>query len=150
MKHGIAAIVALVLLGCGFLFVNTYWTPAVHSVKEEDFSSYSSYILVRETFHTGTKWEIIGDEAGRYEIEAIRDVVLAGDQLPYCKIGQYVNTFLCVVQYEGTVDHVAFEIPVDSYKITEWHPVYPVVRNGLWPDWMLPSEFMNEGDLESY
>jgi len=138
-----------VLAMLALLFLKTYWMPAKYSVKEEQFPSYKNFILVRETWHTGTKWEVIGNENGYYKPDDIKNIHLTGEKLPSAKMGYSVNTFLCIAEYEGTVAHVAFSKPIESYKIMEWHPVYPVVRDSLWPPWMLPSGFMTKKEVKS-
>jgi len=150
MARNILAFIVLIAIACGFLFYRTYWVPAVYSVHEEDFASHGSYLLLQEVFYTGTGWVVIGDETGRFEPGSIKDVVLTGEKLPFSNMGQRVNTFLCIVEHESTVNHVAFNQPIDSYRIIEWYPVFPVVRDSLWPDWMLPSEFMTARDVKFY
>jgi hypothetical protein len=146
------SILLVLVLVVAFIFYVLHWIPEKYAVKEEDFSRYESYILIKETWHTGTKWEKIGDEAGYFSSRgiAIEDVVLTGEELPHAHTGNCVNTFLCVVEYEGSVEHGAFDRPIDSYRILEWYPVCPVARNSLWPSWILPSEFMTKNELFWY
>ena len=132
------------------IFLARHWIPAKYSVKNNEFDRYKNYILVKETYHTGTKWEKIGDEKGFCEIANINDIKLTGKRLPRSKVGHNINIFLCIVEYRGRVKHAAFEEFVDSYEVKEWYPVYPVVRNAMWPSWLLPSDFMNKEDTIEY
>lgn len=143
-------IVFILILSFGLIFLYRYWRPVKFSIKETDFQSYNKFILVKETYHTGTKWEIIGDENGFYSLDEVKDIDLSGERLPYSEVGHRINTFLCIGDYQGLLNHEAFEKKIESYKITEWYPVYPVVRNSIWPDWMLPSNFMNKKDMKYY
>lgn len=60
----------------------------------------------------------------------------------------YVNTFLCIVEYKGKVKDNAFEDEIDSYYIVEWYPVYPILRDTLLPSWMYPKAFMTRREAE--
>lgn len=145
---GIVVLIFLVMFIIFFFMTN--WTPAKHSVKLSEFSLYENFILVKEVFHTGTGWTQVGDESGYFESDKIKEINLDGEKLPFSKMGRCANTFLCIVEYGGKVEHVAHEEPIDSYKIIEWYPVYPVIRDGFWPSWMLPSDFMTKNDMKSY
>jgi len=149
------AIVILVLISAlvlvmMVLFLVTHWIPSRYSISDEQFSEFGDYILVKEVFYTGTGWTQVGDNNGYYQINEIKEIALTGKKLPFSNMGRRVNTFLCIVEYEGEIDHAAFTEPIDSYSVIEWHPVYPVVRDSIWPDWMLPSRFMTEKETKYY
>lgn len=142
-------IVFIILIIIGVLW-KKYWIPEKYSVTAEEFSLYNNYILVKEAYHTGTGWEIVGDENGYYDSKEIKDIIIEGEKLPISKMGHNINTFMCVVEYSGLKKHVAFDEQIESYVVTEWHPVYPVVRNSVLPQWLLPKSFMNRNDLIIY
>ena len=123
----------------------------VKTQKTTLISSFENFILVREVYYSVPGWTIIGDETGIFTSDDYNDYVeLTGEEPPLSKMGWNVNTFLCVVEYEGTVEHPLLGEMIDSYRVMEWHPVYPVVRNSLWPNWMLPSRFMTKRELMLY
>ena len=138
-------ILIIVVVGCSFWY--RYWIPEKYSVKIEELDKDRNYILVKEAYHTGTGWEIIGDKNGYYKGKERKDIILSGEKLPYSDVGPNINVFACLVEYNGQEEHVALEEPMDSYNIIEWYPVYPVVRNSIWPSWVLPKTFMNRQDI---
>ena len=143
-------IMILIMVAVGGLFWYRYWIPEKYAVQIEELGRDEHYILVKETYHTGSGWEIIGDSKGDYEEGEKQDIILSGKKLPISEIGHNINTFACLVEYNGPKEHIAFEEQIDSYHVVEWYPVYPVVRNSIWPSWMLPKTFMNEQDLRRY
>lgn len=77
-------------------------TPVKYAVRVEDLEEYPNSIIVKQTWHTETGWEMVGDTSGYYSNEVIRDVHLIGNIPPLVGIGgDHVNTYLCQVQYIG-------------------------------------------------
>lgn len=143
-------IVSTLIISAIVLFMKANWIPEKYAVKAEDFKNYEPYILVQEVHYTGTGWVQVGDENGYFLPEAYMDInLMNGNVLPLMSIydDDYVNTFLCKVEYGGKAEHDAFGYEIASYYITEWYPVYPVLRNTLLPDWMYPKSFMTKLDL---
>jgi len=143
-------IMVLVIVVIGGLFWHRYWIPEKHTVQIEELERDGHYILIKEAYHTGTGWEVVGDRNGYYEGKEKKDIILSGKKLPISEIGHNINIFVCLVEYKGQKEHVAFEELIESYNVIEWYPVYPVVRNSIWPSWMLPKKFMNKQDLSGY
>lgn len=142
-------ILILIMLVIG-LFIKINWTPAKYAIKEDEFNNYNPYILVQEVHYTGTGWTQIGNENGYFLPEAYIDINLTnGAILPQMEVynKDYVNTFLCKVEYKGKMKHVAFEKEIDSYYIVEWYPVYPVLRDTILPSWMYPKDFMTKREV---
>ena len=144
---GCVLVLIMVTVSC---FIYNYWIPIKYAVLEEEFSEYSSYILVREVHYTGTGWTKVGDERGYFEEEKITDIHILDNPLPGSKMMQYVNTFLCVVEYEGKREVGGLYQKFDTYTILEWYPVYPVVRDSLIPAIFLPKSFMTRKDIPFY
>lgn len=131
-------------------FIKANWIPEKYAVRISECKDYEPYILVQEAHHTGTGWVQVGDESGYFLAEAYKDIELTnGDVLPLMDMydKDYVNTFLCKVEYRGTVIHDAFENEIASYDILEWYPVYPVLRDTILPDWMYPKGFMAKREI---
>lgn len=147
----LSVMICLAFISVG-LFMKSYWTPGKYAVKEEDFDRYKPYIIVQEVHYTGTGWVQSGDENGYFPSEAYRDIALLnGDLLPlmYMYDEDYVNKFLCKVEYAGKTYHPAYADEIDSYYIVEWYPVYPVLRDTLLPSWMFPKGFMSNEEIGS-
>jgi hypothetical protein len=145
--------VLVILAAIVFLFWRAYWIPAKYAIKEAQFSQFENYILVKEVHYTGTGWTQIGDEKGYFSKEDIKDVYLTGEKLPETQmaLGGKPVTFLCIVEYEGKIDHAAFIEAIDSFKIIEWYPVYPITRSDtMFPSWMYPPGFLTENELRIY
>lgn len=132
------------------MYIYYYWIPVKFTVKEEQFKEYENMILVKEVHYTGTGWTQIGDEAGYFKDEAIKDIHIIGNCPPAAKMIQYVTTFLCEAEYQGKLEFKPTGEVVDTYLITEWYPVYPVVRDSLIPRLFLPKHFMSKRDIPSY
>lgn len=133
------------------LFIKSYWLPAKYAIKEGDFENYKPYIIVQEAHYTGTGWVQVGDESGYFSSEAYLDVDLVnGSILPLMAMynEDYLNKFLCTVEYVGKVEHAAFEEEIDSYYIVEWYPIYPVLRDTMLPSWMFPKGFMTNDEIK--
>lgn len=47
-----------------FIVINR--TPVKYAINLEDIQNYPDSIIVRQTWHTGTGWEIVGDTNGLY------------------------------------------------------------------------------------
>lgn len=131
-------------------FLYHYWIPVKFAVKEEQFKKYENIILVKEVHYTGTGWTQIGDETGYFNEKEIKDIHMIGNLPPTAKMMQNVNVFLCEVEYQGKLEFRPTGEVVDTYLITEWYPVYPVVRNSLVPELFLPKHFMSKRDIPAY
>lgn len=131
-------------------FLYHYWIPVKFAVKEEQFKKYENIILVKEVHYTGTGWTQIGDETGYFNDKEIKDIHIIGNLPPTAKMMQNVNIFLCEVEYQGKLEFRPTGEVVDTYLITEWYPVYPVVRDSLIPKLFLPKHFMSKRDIPSY
>lgn len=131
-------------------FLYHYWIPVKFAVKEEQFKKYENIILVKEVHYTGTGWTQIGDETGYFNDKEIKDIHMIGNLPPTAKMMQNVNIFLCEVEYQGKLEFRPTGEVVDTYLITEWYPVYPVVRDSLIPKLFLPKHFMSKRDIPSY
>lgn len=139
-------------VAAALLIYGAYWAyPVKYAVRVEEFDDYSQFLLVREVHYTGTGWAVVGDSNGYFSDSRMEDVVLTGEELPEAIApAQYYNTFLCIVNDTGLVEHFAFEEMIGSYEIVDWYPVYPVVRNRLLPPGFFPQRYMTRHDMESY
>lgn len=131
-------------------FLYHYWIPVKFAVKEEQFKKYENIILVKEVHYTGTGWTQIGDETGYFNEKEIKDIHMIGNLPPTAKMMQNVNIFLCEAEYQGKLEFRPTGEVVDTYLITEWYPVYPVVRDSLIPKLFLPKHFMSKRDIPAY
>ena len=151
-NKGIKSIIFLIFL---FLIIRAasfiFWNhPIKYAIKEDELNQYANYILVQEVHYTGTGWTIVGDETGYFSDSQVKDIVISGEKLPEAKLPDHFNTFLCIIKYQGLVDHGAVEGQVDSYEIIEWYPVYPIVRNRILPSNFYPQNYMRKCDMEKY
>ena len=140
----------IIIAGIIGIFIKVNWVPGKYAVKESDFNQYEPYILVQEVHYTGTGWVQTGDEKGYFLPNEYVDIdLINGNVLPQMEMynEDYVNTFLCKVEYEGKIKHDAFEDEIDSYNIVEWYPVYPVLRDTMLPGWLCPKRFMTEREV---
>lgn len=120
------------------------------AIKTDDFSEFEDYIIVRETYHTGTGWEIIADNNSYYASGEIQDIIIS-PRLPGGRYPEPQNTFLCIVNHEGKRLHEASRTEYDCYDIIEWYPVYPVRRTvTLLPEFFYDKRFLREDELVSY
>ena len=131
-------------------FISNYWTPVKMAVKEEEFKNYGNVILVKEMHYTGTGWAQVGDKNGFFSKEEVKDIQVLGNEPPFSRMYQYVNVFLCEVEYEGKMEYKPLREIVDTYTIIEWYPVYPVVRDSLIPKIFLPKGFLSKRDIPGY
>ena len=151
--HALAFIIltfAGILFMAAGLFIKSYWSPGKYAVKE-DFDNFSPYIIVQEVHYTGTGWVLVGDESGYFSSDDYRDIdFVNGDVLPLMSMydDDYVNRFLCRVEYLGKEKHMAFEDEINYYNIVEWYPVYPVLRDTILPGWMFPDKYMTAYEVE--
>ncbi|MBD5551617.1 MAG: hypothetical protein HDQ96_10690 [Lachnospiraceae bacterium] len=149
-KIQVTIIVLILIILIIALFIIMNWIPGKYAIKENDFIKYEPYILVQEVHYTGTGWVQVGNENGYFSPETYVDIDLVNRTvLPQMGMydEDYVNTFLCKVEYKGKIEHDAFENEIDSYYIVEWYPVYPVLRDTILPDWMYPKAFMTEKEV---
>ena len=142
MKYLIVAVI-VVIIGA---FFACHWVPVKYAIHEKDFSHYPDSIIVRETWHTGTGWEQIGDSNGYLDQDEIKDIILEGDLPPNASLGQYANNYLCIVKIMDATDLGWNEI-FDKYEVLDWYPVYPVKRETILPVWLYPKEFMTRSDI---
>lgn len=146
VKFTVISVVVILAVFC------LYWAqPVKYAVKEEEFGDYTHFLLIREVHYTGTGWAIVGDSSGYFQESQIIDVVLTGEKLPEAEEpADYYNTFLCIVNDLGLVEHAAFQEKINSYEIIDWYPVYPVKRNRLMPCMFYPQGYMTSHDVELY
>lgn len=129
-------------------FVISTRTPVKFAVRLEDLKEYPNSILVKETWHTGTGWEQVGDTSGYFKDESIKDVNLFGNIPPTVSPGgDHVNTYLCQVQYTGLYSIEGNEEQYEEYKVLEWYPIYPVKRDTILPSWFYPDNYLSKYDL---
>lgn len=134
-----------------FIVINR--TPVKYAINLEDIQNYPNSIIVKETWHTGTGWEKIGDKNGLYtDSKKIFDVKLEGN-LPFgAKIGgENINIFLCIVEPIGKFRIQGTTSPIylyDKFKVVDWYPIYPVKRETLLPSWFYPSKYLSKADFE--
>lgn len=145
----------IVILGAVIIqFIVTTRTPVKYAVRLEDIYQYPDSILVQQTWHTGTGWEIVGNENGLYENPiAIADVQLEGNLPPGVgMIGEgidHVNVYLCIVTLTGTFRIEGTTSPIHEYEkfeVIDWYPIYPVKRDTLLPSWFYPQEYLAKSD----
>lgn len=148
----IAILGIMIIIVGGIAFFLIFWgNPVKYALKEAEFNNYSDYILVKEVHYTGTGWIIAGDENGYFSDSSIVDIVLEGEKLPEANTpAERYNTFLCIVEYRGKIEHIAYEEKLDCYMIKNWYPVYPVVRNRLFPQKFYPQRYMTDKDIKGY
>lgn len=143
----IIIVAVLIMAGILGIFIKANWIPGKYAVKEGDFDRYKPYILVQEVHYTGSGWVQTGDESGFFPQEEYADIDLVnGSVLPQMDIydEEYANIYLCEIEYKGKTKHAAFEDEIDSYYIVDWHPVYPVLRDTILPEWLYPKGFMTK------
>lgn len=144
---GTILVFAMITIGISMAWIS----PVKYALKEEDFNKYTKYILIREVHYTGTGWSIVGDQSGYFSDAEVSDVILEGEKLPEAyEPAERYNTFLCIVEYKGKENHMAFDEKLDCYIIKDWYPVYPVVRNRLLPQSFYPRKYMTEKDIKGY
>jgi len=144
-------IVICVLAVPSVVFIITCWIPAKFAVRPSQFLQYKNCIIVKEVYYTGTGWAQIGDEHGYFEKTDYKDVILSGKELPDASISRTPTDFLCMVEYKGQVRNpVDSESLINSYKVIDWYPVYPIKRDVPFPSWILPRGFLAKRELKSY
>lgn len=148
----IAILVSMMIIVGGIAFFLIFWgNPVKYALEEAEFNNYSDYILVKETHYTGTGWTIVGDENGYFSDSSIEDIVLEGEKLPEANTpAERYNTFLCIVEYRGEIEHIAYEEKLNCYVVKDWYPVYPIVRNRLFPQKFYPQRYMTDKDIKGY
>ena len=147
--------IIVAIIGFGLIrFIIDSRTPVKYAVRIEEIQEYSGAILVRQTWHTGTGWEIVGDTNGFYENRGnVLDVKLEGDLPPTVGAGgEHVNVFLCKVELTGK-----YQIPgtispnhiYDVFEVFEWYPIYPVKREEVFlPAWVYPDNYYSKYDMK--
>lgn len=147
-----ATIVLSAILFAGALAVYFFIlirVPIKYAVRIEDIDKYSSAILVREAWHTGTGWEQVGDASGYFDNERREDVYLIGNYPPNTSVGgEYANIFLCQVRYIGSYSMEGSSVQYKEYEVLEWYPIYPVKRNTILPSWFYPDEYLTRYDMK--
>ena len=147
-------LVAVIVFGFTLTkFIVETHTPVKYAIRLEDIHEYSNFILVRQTWHTGTGWERVGDEQGLYEnLSVVRDVQLEGNLPPLTGIGgEHVNVFLCIVTPTGTYRIEGTTSPIyeyESFEVNDWYPIYPVKRDTIFPSWFYSKYYMSKADLK--
>ena len=131
-------------------------TPVKHAIHMEDIHNYANSIIVRQTWHTGTGWEKVGDEHGLYDsYRMIYDVKLDGN-IPHIigMGGDHVNVYLCIVIRTGTYSFSGVDVltsendPVfERYEVIDWYPIYPVKRDTILPAWFFSNDYLSKYDL---
>ena len=134
------------------LKIKEYNSASKWAIREGDFSNYPNCIIIKESFHTGTGWEIIGDSNGFYTHEGedgIRGIIVL-TKMPVGVVGHPLNSFLCIVEYKGEtfIDNPGSNY--DTYEIKDWYPVYPVRRTNVWvSDFFYSKHFLRVDEVES-
>ena len=146
-----AAAVIFTALMLIFYWFPLYGIPGKAAIKESDFNSYEPYIIVREVHYSGGIWVQAGDENGYFAEEDYIDIDLANRSiLPsmFMYDEDYVNQFLCKVEYRGKVENDMLGQEVDSYEVVEWYPIYPVKRDMLFFHWLSPKSYLSKYEIE--
>lgn len=143
------SIVLIVLFICLAVYMMPYWKPEKYAVSIDNISNYKDCMIVRETWHTGTGWEQIGDENGYLPLSTVEDVYLIGNiPLRNPTAGDHVNTYLCIVERSGTHYIEGSNQAYQQFTVTEWYPIYPVKRNTILPSFLYPKNYLSKGDIQ--
>ena len=152
MKRIVRAVISLFL----FLFVilGVYiiiaWIPVKYAIREENFIKYGKFVLLQGNYNTGTGWSKVGDETGFYSEDKIHDIWIEGEVEPPAistSFGGPQKVYLCKVEELPELKDIK-GIMCQAYKIIEWYPVYPVVREPIiLPDFIYPVGFINIYDM---
>lgn len=146
-----AAAVIFIVLMLIFYWFPLYGIPGKAAIKESDFNAYEPYIIVQEVHYSGGIWVQAGDENGYFAEEDYIDIDLTnGSILPsmFMYDPDYVNKFLCKVEYRGKVENDMLGQEVDSYEVVEWYPIYPVKRDMLFFHWLSPKGYLSKYEIE--
>ena len=139
--------IAVIFIGLGFLFRIILGSPIKYAIKIEDIESYENFILVKQTWHTGTGWQKVGADFGFLNDIEYYDVNLIGTVPPLIGTGVYANTFLCIVEYLGNEYETNFDGDYEKYFVLDWYPLYPVKRDTILPSWLFPKGYMTKRDI---
>lgn len=118
--------------------------PIKYAIKIEDISKYTNSIIVKETWHTGTGWEKLGNYSGYFPQDEIEDVHLIGDVPPTTYVGgKHVNTYLCIVNSSDTFTIPGTTESFVQFEVLEWYPIYPVKRDTVLPEFIYPKNYLS-------
>jgi len=129
------------------LYIYFIASPIKYAVRIEDIYKYQNCILVKETWHTGTGWEQVGDDKGLFLSEQLKDVHLIGKTPPLTSFGgDHVNTYLCEGDYNGKHKIEGSSEIYNVFEVLEWYPIYPVKRDTILPSWLYPKGYLSKCD----
>lgn len=101
-------------------------------------------------YDTGTGWSKVGDETGFYSDDKIYDIWIEGEvEQPAIStsFGGRQKVYLCKVEELPKLRDIK-GIMCQAYKIIEWYPVYPVIRELIiLSDFVYPTGFINIYDM---
>ena len=152
MKRIVKIIIFLFLILCVVIavYITIAWIPVKYAVREEDFVKYGKFILLKGNYDTGTGWSKVGDETGFYNTDKVYEVWIEGKVKPpkiSTSFAGYQKVYLCKVEEVPELKDIK-GIMCQVYKIIEWYPVYPVIRDpAVLPEWIYPTEFINIYDM---
>ena len=117
------------------------WFPIKLAVTQ-DASHPSNNIYVKHVRVTGFDWVLVDEEGHELEyihIEgeeplALQYGVRYGDNV-YAFTGNFVDN----IEFDGK--------SYKSFKVSSWDIVFPVQRNTLLPNWLLPSRYLTMADF---
>lgn len=140
----------LILFVVIVIYITIAWIPIKYAIREEDFIKYGKFILLKGNYETGTGWSKVGDETGFYNTDKVCEVWIEGTIKPpkiSTSFAGYQKVYLCKVDEVPELKDIK-GIMCQAYKIIEWYPVYPVIRDPtVLPRWIYPSEFINIYDM---
>ena len=132
------------------IYITIAWIPVKYAIREEDFIKYGKFILLKGNYDTGTGWSKVGDETGFYNKDKVYEVWIEGKMKPpkiSTSFAGHQKVYLRKVEEVSELKDIK-GIMYQAYKIIEWYPVYPIIRDPtVLPEWVYPTEFINIYDI---
>jgi hypothetical protein len=159
-------VVGVVILLIPLFFAGYLLFPVKFALTQKNLDALKKpYFLVEWTQVTGSSWEIVGDQHGRYDkaiyIIEHRDIpymiknstykteyIVGSGETPSIvrnynfAIGE--NTYICYGNYVGEIG-IGNSKKFSEYQFTDWDILYPVKRDGIIP--FLPKSYICKLDF---
>lgn len=136
------------------IFIYTIVTPYKYAIKLSEIANYKDSILIKQTWHTGTGWEIVGNNKGLYNDKmCIEDIKITGNIPPLNGLDtERSNIFLCEIVSNGEFQIPGTNSDVHLYKeyvVVNWYPIYPIERNCFLENLLYSKKFFSIHDFNS-
>ena len=127
-------ILSVLGLAVTLFFVYTMVYPVKYAVKREALEG-KDYLICVQEYVTGFEWSAVESSYGYEGFMKLEGKLPLEEYRNFYPRVRF-NKFICYGEFTGEGDFYGYEYK--EFRVDEWDVLYPITRDSMMPDWMLP------------